>query len=153
MPAPRLTAFPPPPNAMCARHRAPDRAHERRPAYRFGRECPIAQHAMLHGGEIGDFRLIGIAATIMDGARICPKPIVAGHAIVTQGGDFPANLIATGSPTRWIKSHYKTAGDCRNADSITRTQSTIHAVSIGSRPSFAIPRMCNFPAGWPNYKG
>ena len=45
-----------------------------------GEDCSITHHVTLHGCEIGDRCLIGINATVMDGARIGENSIVAGHA-------------------------------------------------------------------------
>ena len=48
----------------------------------IGNDCSITHHATLHGCEIGDRCLIGINATVMDGARIGANSVVAGYAIV-----------------------------------------------------------------------
>jgi carbonic anhydrase/acetyltransferase-like protein (isoleucine patch superfamily) len=44
----------------------------------IGEDCSITHHATLHGCEIGDRCLIGINATIMDGAKVGENSIVAG---------------------------------------------------------------------------
>jgi len=80
-----------------------------------GRDCSITHHATLHGCEIGDACLIGIGATVMDGARIGPNSIVAGHSIVTEGSDFPENSIIGGAPARLIKSRDNGAANRQNA--------------------------------------
>ena len=82
----------------------------------IGRECSITHRATLHGCEIGDFCLIGIGATVMDGARIGANSIVAGPSIVTEGSEFPANSIIGGSPARLIKSRDNAAANRRNAE-------------------------------------
>ena len=46
-----------------------------------GEDCSITHHAILHGCDIGDRCLIGINATIMDGAKIGANSIVAGNSI------------------------------------------------------------------------
>jgi len=81
----------------------------------IGRECSITHHVTLHGCEIGDCCLIGIGATVMDGARIGANSIVAGHSIVTEGSEFPANSIIAGSPAKLIKSRDNGAANRRNA--------------------------------------
>ena len=58
-----------------------------------GEDCSITHHVTLHGCEIGDRCLIGINATVMDGARIGENSIVAGHAIVMQNQVFPPNSV------------------------------------------------------------
>ena len=50
-----------------------------------GEDCSITHHVTLHGCEIGDRCLIGINATIMDGAKIGENSIVAGHSSSSLG--------------------------------------------------------------------
>ncbi|MEL0093469.1 MAG: gamma carbonic anhydrase family protein, partial [Pseudomonadales bacterium] len=45
-----------------------------------GEDCSITHHVTLHGCTIEDGCLIGINATVMDGAHIGRGSIVAGHA-------------------------------------------------------------------------
>ena len=76
-----------------------------------GEDCSITHHVTLHGCEIGDRCLIGINATIMDGARIGANSIVAGHSIVMQNQVFPPNSVIGGVPARLI-----TTRDCGEAN-------------------------------------
>ncbi len=55
----------------------------------MGEDCSITHKVCLHGLTIGDKCLIGIGATIMDGAKIGANSIVAGHSIVTENSVFP----------------------------------------------------------------
>lgn len=63
-----------------------------------GRYCSITHHATLHGCRIHDNVLIGIGATVMDGAEIGANSIVAPHACVTEGTVIPPNSIVMGLP-------------------------------------------------------
>ena len=56
-----------------------------------GRNCSITHHVTLHGCTIGDNCLIGINATIMDGAVIGNNCIVAGHSM---GGMIAGEMAA-----------------------------------------------------------
>ena len=67
-----------------------------------GEDCSITHHVTLHGCEIGDRCLIGINATIMDGAKIGANSIVAGHTIVTENAVFPENSIIAGVPAKLV---------------------------------------------------
>ena len=67
-----------------------------------GEDCSITHHVTLHGCEIGDRCLIGINATIMDGAKIGANSIVAGHAIVTENKVFPENSVIAGAPAKVV---------------------------------------------------
>ena len=80
-----------------------------------GRDCSITHHVTLHGCEIGDACLVGIGATVMDGARIGANSIVAGHSIVTEGSEFPENSIIGGAPAKLIKTRDNGAANRRNA--------------------------------------
>ena len=80
-----------------------------------GRDCSITHRVTLHGCDIGDTCLIGIGATIMDGARIGANSIVAGHSIVTEGSVFPENSIIAGSPGKLVKSRDCSAANRVNA--------------------------------------
>ncbi len=67
-----------------------------------GEDCSITHHATLHGCTIGDRCLIGINATLMDGARVGANSIVAGHSILTEGSVFPENSVIAGVPAKQV---------------------------------------------------
>ena len=81
----------------------------------IGDDCSITHHATLHGCTIGDKCLIGINATIMDGAKIGNNCIVAGHSIVTEGSEFPDNSIIAGSPAKLVKTRDSSDANAMNA--------------------------------------
>ncbi|MBZ0218485.1 MAG: gamma carbonic anhydrase family protein [Fimbriimonadaceae bacterium] len=70
----------------------------------IGEDCSITHHVTLHGCEIGDRCLIGINATIMDGAKIGAGSIVAGHSIVTEGKEFAENSVIAGVPAKLVST-------------------------------------------------
>lgn len=80
-----------------------------------GEDCSITHHATLHGCTIGDRCLIGIGATIMDGAVIGANSIVAGHAIVTEKSRFPDNAVIAGVPARQVATRDNSAANLANA--------------------------------------
>lgn len=80
-----------------------------------GEDCSITHHVTLHGCNIGDRCLIGINATIMDGARIGANSIVAGHSIVMQNQVFPENSVIAGVPAKLIATRDNGAANLRNA--------------------------------------
>ena len=81
----------------------------------IGDDCSITHHATLHGCEIADRCLIGINATVMDGAKIGANSIVAGHAIVMENAIFPENSIIAGVPARLIKERDNSEDNLMNA--------------------------------------
>ena len=81
-----------------------------------GKNCSITHHVTIHGCTIGDNCLIGINATIMDGAIIGNNCIVAGHSIVTEGAVFPDNSIIAGAPAKVIRTRDSGAANAGNAE-------------------------------------
>ena len=76
-----------------------------------GEDCSITHHATLHGCTIGDRCLIGINATIMDGAKVGENSIVAGHTIITENKEFPPNSVIAGVPGKVVATR-----DCGEAN-------------------------------------
>ena len=77
----------------------------------IGEDCSITHPATLHGCDIGDRCLIGINATIMDGAKIGENSIVAGHTIITENKEFPPNSVIAGVPGKVVATR-----DCGDAN-------------------------------------
>lgn len=82
---------------------------------RVGDDCSITHHATLHGCFIEDRCLIGINATVMDGAVIGENSIVAGHALVTEGSVFPPNSVIAGVPAKLIRTRDNSKANVQNA--------------------------------------
>lgn len=81
----------------------------------IGEDCSITHHATLHGCTIGDRCLIGINATVMDGAEIGANSIVAGHSIVNEGKSFPENSVIAGVPAKLVATRDNSRSNLRNA--------------------------------------
>ena len=81
----------------------------------IGDYCSITHHCTIHGCKIGDHCLIGINATVMDGAVIGDNSIVAGHAIVSAGMVVPPNSIVAGVPAKVVKTRNNLVGNRANA--------------------------------------
>ena len=77
----------------------------------IGEDCSITHHATLHGCDIGDRCLIGINATIMDGAKVGENSIVAGHTIITENKEFPPSSVIAGVPGKVVATR-----DCSDAN-------------------------------------
>jgi carbonic anhydrase/acetyltransferase-like protein (isoleucine patch superfamily) len=82
---------------------------------RVGRYCSVAHRATLHGCTIGDACLVGIGATVMDGADIGAGSIVAPHSLVRENMQVPAGSIVAGVPAQVIKSRDSTIPNVMNA--------------------------------------
>ena len=70
----------------------------------IGSRVSIAHLAMVHGCVIEDDCLIGMQATVMDGAVVGRGSIVGAGAIVTQGTPIPPGSLVLGAPARVVRA-------------------------------------------------
>jgi carbonic anhydrase/acetyltransferase-like protein (isoleucine patch superfamily) len=70
---------------------------------KVGRYTTIGHSAIIHACEIGDECLIGMGATILDGAVIGDHCIVGANALVTQRFVAPAGSMILGSPAKVVR--------------------------------------------------
>lgn len=63
----------------------------------------VGHGAVLHGCFIRSYALIGIGATVLDGAEIGEDALVGAGAVVTAGTVIPPGVLVLGSPARVIK--------------------------------------------------
>jgi carbonic anhydrase/acetyltransferase-like protein (isoleucine patch superfamily) len=64
----------------------------------IGNKVTIGHGVALHGCTIGDVTLIGIHATILDGAKIGENSIVAAGSLVRENKSFPNGVLIAGNP-------------------------------------------------------
>ncbi|PXA02991.1 gamma carbonic anhydrase family protein [Coraliomargarita sinensis] len=70
---------------------------------KIGKFVTIGHAAMIHACEIGDECLIGMQATVLDGAVIGAQSIVGAGALVTKGTEIPEGSLVLGSPARVVR--------------------------------------------------
>lgn len=70
---------------------------------RIGRFVTVGHAAMIHACTIGDECLIGMQATVLDGAEIGPQCIVGAHSLVTPGKKIPAGSMVMGVPGKVVR--------------------------------------------------
>lgn len=70
----------------------------------IGCDVTIAHNATLHGCTIGDRVLIGMAATVMDGAIVEDDVVIAAGALVTPGKHLRSGYLYAGSPAREMRA-------------------------------------------------
>lgn len=70
----------------------------------IGDDVTIGHRVMLHGCTIEKASLIGMSATILDGAVIGAESIVGAGALVTKGKIFPPRSLIMGSPAKVVRS-------------------------------------------------
>ena len=64
----------------------------------IGDGVTIGHNVVIHGSTIGDFSLIGMNATILDGCIIGAFSIVAAGSMVKQGTNIPEGVLVAGNP-------------------------------------------------------
>ena len=69
----------------------------------LGMFSSIANLGLAHGCIIGDNSLVGMGATILNGAKIGKNCLVGANALVTEGKEFPDNSLIVGSPAKAIR--------------------------------------------------
>jgi len=69
----------------------------------IGDDVTIGHRVMLHGCTIESACLIGMSATILDGAVIGKESIVGAGALVTKNKVFPPRSLIVGSPAKVIR--------------------------------------------------
>ena len=70
---------------------------------RVGRHTTIGHAAIIHACDIGDECLIGMGATVLDGARIGDRCIVGANALVTQRFVAPPGSMILGAPAKVVR--------------------------------------------------
>ncbi|MDB4689715.1 gamma carbonic anhydrase family protein [Verrucomicrobia bacterium] len=70
----------------------------------IGNYVTIGHAAILHACTIEDECLIGMGATVLDGAIIGAQSIVGANALVTMGTVVPPGSLVLGSPAKVVKA-------------------------------------------------
>ncbi|EZH68086.1 transferase [Bacillaceae bacterium JMAK1] len=66
-------------------------------------DVSVGHQAMLHGCTIKKNALIGMKATVLDGAEIGEEAFIGAGALVTPGTKIPPRTLALGSPARVVR--------------------------------------------------
>ena len=69
----------------------------------IGDDVTIGHRVMLHGCTIKNACLIGMSATILDGAVIGEESIVGAGSLVTKNKTFPPRSLIMGSPAKVVR--------------------------------------------------
>ncbi|WP_458699648.1 gamma carbonic anhydrase family protein [Sulfurospirillum sp. 1307] len=69
----------------------------------IGDDVTIAHKVMLHGCTIEDTCLVGMSATILDGAVIGKESIVGANSLVTKNKKFPPRSLIIGNPAKVVR--------------------------------------------------
>lgn len=70
----------------------------------IGSYCTIGHAAIVHACTIEDECLIGMGATVLDGARIGARSIVGAGAVVTPKTQIPPGSMVLGAPAKVVRA-------------------------------------------------
>lgn len=70
---------------------------------RIGDEVTVGHRAVVHGCTVEDGALIGIAAVVLDGARVGAEALVGAGALVPPGMEVPERTLVLGVPARVVR--------------------------------------------------
>lgn len=71
---------------------------------RIGSYTTVGHSAIIHACDIGNECLIGMGATVLDGAKIGDRCIVGAGSLVTKRFQAPPGSLILGSPARVVRS-------------------------------------------------
>ena len=63
-----------------------------------GVRATVAHSCVIHGAVLGEECLIANGTTVLDGARVGARTLVAAHSLVAAGAELPEGVLAAGSP-------------------------------------------------------
>lgn len=69
----------------------------------IGDDVTVGHAAIIHACRIEERVLVGMGATILDGAVVEPYCIVGANSLVTPGKRIPSGSLALGSPARVVR--------------------------------------------------
>lgn len=110
----------------------------------IGDGVTVGHRATLHGCRIGDNSLIGIGATLLNGASVGRDCIVGAHALLLEDREFPDGSLIVGSPARIARplGEQELAGIRRSAEVYVRNAQRYAAAlskPAGADSSVAVP--------------
>jgi carbonic anhydrase/acetyltransferase-like protein (isoleucine patch superfamily) len=70
----------------------------------IGNWVTVGHTAIVHACTVGDECLIGMGATILDGAEIGEQSIIGANALVTQFTKIPPGSMVLGSPAKVVRT-------------------------------------------------
>src|SRR3954451_12443652 len=64
----------------------------------LGAGATVAHLCLVHGAVIGEEALVANGCTVLDGARIGARTMIAAHSLVAANAEIPEEVLAAGSP-------------------------------------------------------
>ncbi|MCD6461837.1 MAG: gamma carbonic anhydrase family protein [Thermoplasmata archaeon] len=69
----------------------------------IGRNVSVGHGAIVHGARVEDDVIVGMNATVLNGARVGKGSIIGAGAVVTPGTVIPPGSLAVGVPAKVVK--------------------------------------------------
>lgn len=69
-----------------------------------GNYVTVGHSAIIHACTIGNEVLVGMGATVLDGAVVGDQCLIGAHALITGGMEVPAGSLVLGSPARVVRA-------------------------------------------------
>lgn len=70
----------------------------------LGRHVTVGHSAIVHACTVGDECLVGMGASVLDGAEIGAQCIIGAHALVTQRMKIPPGSMVLGAPAKVVRA-------------------------------------------------
>lgn len=90
-----------------------------------GQYVTVGHRAIIHGAQVNDYALIGMGATLLDGAVIGANAMIGAHSLVTADTIIPEGVLALGSPA-------KVKRDLTTEEIAGLKQSATHYITVGA---------------------
>lgn len=104
----------------------------------IGDNCTIGHGAIVHGCTIGDNSLIGMGATVLNGAVIGRNCLIGANALITENKVIPDNSMVLGAPGKVVRS-IDAAGEASLAASAERYVRNARRFAMGLSDVSALP--------------
>lgn len=69
----------------------------------IGAGCTVGHKAILHSCVVGENTLIGMGATVLNGARIGRNCLIGAGALITEGKEIPDDSLVVGAPGKVVR--------------------------------------------------
>jgi carbonic anhydrase/acetyltransferase-like protein (isoleucine patch superfamily) len=69
----------------------------------IGDDCTIGHQVMLHGCTVGSGTLVGMCATVLNGAKIGRNCLIGAKALISENKVIPDNSLVVGAPGRVVR--------------------------------------------------
>ena len=71
----------------------------------------VGHNAIVHNATVGAHSLVGMGATVLDGATLDPYSVVAANSLVTEGTTVASETLVAGTPAEPIREGLDRDGD------------------------------------------